>query len=89
MQHRKSTSLSGLRKHPVLMGSTRSAVGSAMTTGMGIMEKGSFSVASKFSTPAIDKRSKKKNRVSVMDGQNGEQLREVSRILLVGTTMGH
>jgi hypothetical protein len=60
-----------------------------MTTGMGIMEKGSFSVASKFPTPAIDKRSKKKNRVSVTDGQNGEQLREVSRILLVGTTMGH
>jgi hypothetical protein len=93
-RHREVASWSGPCTRPLLiseLGSTRSSVGSAMTIRMGVTEKVDILVVSKLSISAMEGRSKRtgKNRVSMTDGHTGEQLREVSRILLVVTTTRH
>jgi hypothetical protein len=71
--------------------SRRNSVELAITTGVGKEGKEDFLVASKVSMSAMERRPKRKrkNRMLLTDGQDGEQLGEVSRILLVVTIMGY
>jgi hypothetical protein len=73
-----------------MSGLRRSPVGTALTTGMRMTRQFNLSVGSRASVSVTGRRSReKRNRLSVTDGPNAEQLRKVSRILLVIPTTGY